>query len=97
MITKDIINKNDNYLSFVKYGEIERITPKLFSGFEVKDGYNLAQPEKALLDAVHLRKRVPFADELDFEALDREKLTRLAEAFPAAVRKRVASVVKGEE
>jgi len=97
MITKDIINKNDNYLSFVKYGEIEKITPKLFSGYEVKQGYNLAGSEKEILDTVYLRKRVPFADELDFDAIDRDNLKQMADAFLAVVRKRIDRIVKGEE
>ncbi|HDS05925.1 MAG TPA: hypothetical protein ENN95_02665 [Deltaproteobacteria bacterium] len=74
--------------------EFSRITPKLFTGYEVKDGYNLAEPEKALLDAIYLRKRVPFADELDFDAIDRDKLERLAELFPATVRKRLEPICK---
>jgi len=69
--------------------EFSRIAPKLFTGFEAKEGYNLATPEKALLDTIYLRKRVPFPDELDFDAVDRKKLVRLAEPFPAVVRKRL--------
>jgi len=72
--------------------EFSRIAPKLFTGFEAKEGYNLATPEKALLDTIYLRKRVPFPDELDFDAIDRKKLVRLAEPFPATVKKRLKAI-----
>jgi len=75
--------------------EFSRIAPKLFTGFEGKDGYNLATPEKALLDAIYLRKHVPFADELDFDAIDHDQLELLAQAFPAMVKKRLNEVWQG--
>jgi hypothetical protein len=37
---------------------------------------------------------VPFPDELDFDAVDRKKLVRLAEPFPAVVRKRLEEVLR---
>jgi len=40
--------------------EFSKIAPRLFTGYEGKDGYNLAIPEKALLDTVHLRKKSRF-------------------------------------
>ena len=69
--------------------EFSRIAPRLFTGFEAKDGYNLAGPEKALLDTVYLRKHVPFPDELDLDLISKDKLWRLAEPFPAVVRKKL--------
>jgi predicted transcriptional regulator of viral defense system len=74
--------------------EFSRITPQLFNGYETKDGYNLALPEKALLDTVYLRKHVPFADELDLDAIDKDKLDLLAQPFPAAVKKRLEAVLQ---
>ena len=38
---------------------------RLYFGFESRDGFNLALPEKALLDAVYFRHIVPFADDLE--------------------------------
>jgi hypothetical protein len=35
---------------------------------------------------------VPFPDELDFDAIDRKKLVRLAEPFPATVKKRLKAI-----
>lgn len=73
--------------------EFSRIAPRLFNGFEVKDGFNLALPEKALLDTVYLRKHVPFPDELDLDVIDKDKLARLSEPFPAVVKKRLGKII----
>jgi hypothetical protein len=69
--------------------EFSRIAPRLFNGFETKDGFNLAVPEKALLDTIYLRKRIPFEDELELENIDHARLLSMAEAYPAAIRKRL--------
>jgi hypothetical protein len=74
--------------------EFSRITSCLFNGFETKDGFNLALPEKALLDSIYLRKRIPFEDELELENIDHDRLTTLAEPFPAVVRKRLVDLIK---
>ncbi len=72
--------------------EFSHIAPRLFNGFETKDGYNLAVPEKALLDTVYLRKSVPFPDELDWDAIDKNKLARMEDSFPVSVKKRLAAL-----
>jgi len=81
----------------IRYGgvavEFSRIAPRLFNGFETKDGYNLALPEKALLDTIHLRKRIPFADELELDHIDRERLIMLADIFPTVVKKRLTDLL----
>lgn len=74
--------------------EFSRIAPRLFSGFEVKNGFNLAVPEKALLDTVYLRKHVPFPDELDLDSIDRNVLLRMAAPFPDIVKRRLADVMQ---
>ncbi|MCG6538422.1 MAG: hypothetical protein L7F78_27830 [Syntrophales bacterium LBB04] len=63
--------------------EFSHISPRLFTGFETREGYNLALPEKALLDAIHLRKSIPFRDELELDALDLARLKEFAKAFSA--------------
>jgi hypothetical protein len=73
--------------------EFSRISAKLFNGFEAREGYNLAWPEKALLDAMHLRKAIPFRDELELEALDMKRLENLADAFAAPTRRLAAEVM----
>ena len=67
--------------------EFSRIAPRLFNGFETREGYNLALPEKALLDAVHLRKAIPFRDELELDALDMDRLRQFAQAYAGPVRR----------
>jgi len=74
--------------------EFSRIASRLFNGFETKDGFNLAMTEKALLDTIYLRKRIPFEDELELENIDHARLISLAEAFPTVVRKRLADLIK---
>jgi hypothetical protein len=82
----------------IKFGgitiEFSRISSRLFKGFETKDGFNLAVPEKALLDTIYLRKRIPFKDELELENIDHTQLMTLAEAFPAVVRKCLEDMIK---
>ncbi len=73
--------------------EFSRIAPRLFNGYETKDGYNLALPEKALLDTVYLRKHIPFADELDFDRLNEKKLQTFAEEFPKVVQMRLKGMI----
>ncbi len=74
--------------------EFSRITPRLFNGFATQDGFNLALPEKALLDNIYLRKRIPFADELELDNIDKDRLMSLSESFPAAVRKRLDALIE---
>jgi hypothetical protein len=74
----------------VAYGgatiEFSHLAPRLFTGFEIRAGFNLALPEKALLDTIYLRKTIPFHDELDISLLDGRRLQRMANDFPASTR-----------
>jgi len=72
--------------------EFSRIAPRLFNGFEAREGFNLALPEKALLDAIYLRRRVPFADELELDNIEKSRLMSLAQEFPAFVQKRLTFI-----
>ena len=73
--------------------EFSRIAPRLFNGFETRDGFNMALPEKALLDTLYLRKRIPFQDELELANIDKDRLMSLAESFPAIARRRLAELI----
>lgn len=42
----------------------------------VYDGILMATAEKALLDAVYLRQQTPFADEIEKDSLDWDRLSR---------------------
>ena len=72
--------------------EFSRIASRLFNGFEMIDGFNLAVPEKALLDTIYLRKHVPFPDELDLEHINKDILMQMAMPFPAVVKKRLEEI-----
>ena len=67
--------------------EFSHIASRLFNGFETREGYNLAGPEKALLDAIHLRKAIPFRDELELDALNLELLGKLAQPYALPTRR----------
>jgi predicted transcriptional regulator of viral defense system len=75
----------------VQYGgatiEFSHLAARLFTGFETREGYNMALPEKALLDTIYLRKAIPFPDELEIARLDKRRLEGLASPFPMRTRK----------
>lgn len=67
--------------------EFAHIADRLFTGYEMQEGFNLAVPEKALLDTIYLRKSAPFRGELELDVFDPERLQSLAESFPATTRR----------
>jgi len=73
--------------------EFSRIAPALFFGFTRQERYDLATPEKALLDLLYLRDQIPFSDELEFGDLDVEKLRQFSKQFPKTVRKKLALLI----
>lgn len=75
--------------------EYSRISERLYLPDQVLslDGFLMATPEKALLDTIYLRRRVPFGDELEQERLDRERIKTLAALFPAYVIKHLDSLL----
>jgi hypothetical protein len=66
------------------------LAPALFFGFSREERYDLATPEKALLDLLYLRGQAPFRDELELGHLDVEKLRQYSQKFPKTVRKKLA-------
>jgi hypothetical protein len=73
--------------------EFSRIAPTLFFGFTREERYDLATPEKALLDLLYLRGQIPFADELELGEVNFEKLGEFSKPFPKTVQKKI-SVLK---
>jgi predicted transcriptional regulator of viral defense system len=77
----------------IQYGdyiiEYSRIAEKLYLPEEILnlDAVLMATPEKALLDSLYLRNRMPFADELETEILNRAKLARIAALYPGRVKR----------
>lgn len=77
-----------------------RISTNLFWGFQEKrtryGKYNIAEPEKALLDWVYLRRQEGSTintDELDLQRLDRGKLLQYAAKFPIPVKQQIMEAV----
>jgi len=65
--------------------DFSKIAPRLFSGFETKDGYDLAGRKKALLGATRPRKPVLVAADLEMASRKRENLLTPAGEFSAFV------------
>ena len=81
--------KTKNYTLQNKKIEFRQISPKLFFGFEMKNGIYIASPEKALLDEVYfvVRGKATFdLDELDIKKLSRKILKDYSQRFPAYVK-----------
>ncbi|MFH1244083.1 MAG: hypothetical protein V1487_00705 [bacterium] len=60
------------------------ITPNLFWGYEKRENFLLADPEKALLDYIYLATkglRNPVFDEMDLTMLNQQKLEQYAQKF----------------
>ena len=74
--------------------EFSHIARPLFTGFDMREGYNLALPEKALLDAIHLRKTVPFRDELELDGLDWNRLDTFARPYASPTRRLAAELLQ---
>jgi hypothetical protein len=77
-----------------------RLSKNLFWGFQEKrtryGKYNIADPEKALLDWVYLRRQEGsniHTDELDLQRLDRGKLLQYAARFPIPVKQQIVEAV----
>lgn len=77
-----------------------RISPHLYWGYQTKrtryGSYQIAEPEKALLDWIYLNLQngaEPALDELDFGKLSRGKLVEYAQRFPSTVYKLLAPVL----
>jgi hypothetical protein len=77
-----------------------RLSKNLFWGFQEKrtryGKYNVADPEKALLDWVYLRRQegsTIHTDELDLQGLDRGNLLLYAAKFPIPVKQQILEAV----
>jgi DNA-binding Lrp family transcriptional regulator len=77
-----------------------RLSKNLFWGFQEKPTrygkYNVADPEKALLDWVYLLRQegsTIHTDELDLQRLDRGKLLQYAAKFPIPVKQQIVEAV----
>lgn len=79
--------------------EYSRIKESLFlpDQIECLEGALMATPEKALLDTLYLRRRIPFADELELDALSAGRLRSIANHYPGVVGQRLAALLQMRE
>lgn len=71
--------------------EYFKIKEKLFWGYEFANNAYMALPEKAILDTIYLRQKLPVPDEINWEFVDREKLRNFMIHYPQTVRSHLAA------
>jgi len=69
--------------------EFSRIAPRLFKGFSFNNGIYMALPEKAILDTLYFRGKIPAADEIEIDGVDIKALLKMADKYPKSVRRHV--------
>ncbi len=69
--------------------EFSKISPMLFFGFSYENGFQIASPEKAILDSIYYRGFIPVHDELELETVDFDVLSKMAEAYPKSTAKHI--------
>jgi predicted transcriptional regulator of viral defense system len=62
--------------------ELHRIKPQLHFGYDVK---MIAEPEKALLDTIYIRGKLP--SELNLETLNPKKISTYSKKYPKTIQK----------
>jgi predicted transcriptional regulator of viral defense system len=68
--------------------EYSKISERLFFGFEPGKGFNIATPQKAILDTIYLRGQIPFIDELELANMDITRLKEISKMYPMSVQKK---------
>jgi predicted transcriptional regulator of viral defense system len=79
--------------------EFRKISPQFFSGYEMKNGINIATPEKAFLDELYFLCRGKTdldLDELNLKALSPRLLKKYAGRFPPYVRRRLEKILEAK-
>jgi len=87
--------KTKNYLLQKKRVEFRQISPKLFFGFEMKNGIYIALPEKAFLDQIYFvvrGKATLDIDEVDIKKLSIKILKDYSKRFPTYVRNYISKI-----
>jgi len=72
--------------------EFSRISPSLFFGLTYVDRYYIASPEKAILDTLYYRGRIPAQDELELDRIDFKRLLKMGEGYPKTVSRTISSL-----
>ncbi|MDZ7700450.1 MAG: hypothetical protein U5R49_27170 [Deltaproteobacteria bacterium] len=74
--------------------EFSTIAAHLFRGFEILPHFQIATPEKAILDALHLHRGLPASDELEWDAVNRATLMTRAKVYPTVVNRRLQAIFR---
>lgn len=74
--------------------EYSKIKESLFWGYEFTNDAYLATTEKAILDTVYLRGKLPVVDELNWDFVDLIKVKKLLDKYPRSVQRYMETVVK---
>jgi len=74
--------------------EFSKIAAPLFFGFTQINNFYMATREKAILDTLYFRKKLPTEDELEMDEVDLEALFQMAQRFPSSVSKRLGIFIK---
>ena len=69
--------------------EFSRITPKLFQGFSFDNGVYMALPEKAILDTMYFRGKIPAEDEIEIDDVDIKALLKMSDKYPTSIRRHI--------
>jgi len=88
--------KTKNYLLQKKRIEFRQISPKLFFGFEMKNGIYIALPEKAFLDQIYFvvrGKATLDIEEVDIKKLSIKILKDYSKRFPTYVRRYIEKMI----
>ncbi|RLG59296.1 hypothetical protein DRN87_05720 [Candidatus Geothermarchaeota archaeon] len=68
--------------------ELHKIKPQLYFGY---NDMMIAEPEKALLDTLYLRKKLP--SELNLETLNPNKLYTYAKKYPISIQRYISNIL----
>ena len=86
------VNMKDRSWKFYKFPK------KYYFGFQNTElGYNLAEPEKAIVDLIYLKslgKHFDFMKHINIEHLSQEKMLKYAEIFPKRTQKLLKIFIK---
>ena len=69
--------------------EFSRISPKRFGGFSFDNGVYMALPEKAILDTLYFRGKIPAEDEIETDNVDIKALLKMSDKYPTSIRRHI--------
>jgi predicted transcriptional regulator of viral defense system len=96
IVTFATTRKTRKYTIQEKEVEFRQIAPQLFFGYEMKNGVNIASPEKAFLDQIYFVSRGKATldiDELDLEKLSTKILEEYSKQYPTYVLKTMEKII----